>query len=151
MSGVDAGSLELEITEGVLMSGHAYIAEALTALNEMGVGIAMDDFGTGYSSLSYLRNYPFDTLKIDRDFIHNITEDRADRELVNTAIAMAHSLGLKVVAEGVETAAQLALLTSLGCELVQGYLFSEPLAAEALAELLEAQRDTVFSSRMVLA
>jgi diguanylate cyclase (GGDEF)-like protein/PAS domain S-box-containing protein len=151
VSGVDAGSLELEITEGVLMSGHAYIAEALTALNEMGVGIAMDDFGTGYSSLSYLRNYPFDTLKIDRDFINNITEDRADRELVNAAIAMAHSLGIKVVAEGVETAAQLALLTSLGCELVQGYLFSEPLAAEALAELLEAQRDTVFDYREVLA
>jgi hypothetical protein len=93
MSGVDAGSLELEITEGVLMSGHAYIAEALTALNEMGVGIAMDDFGTGYSSLSYLRNYPFDTLKIDREFINNIAEDRADRELVNAAIAILDANG----------------------------------------------------------
>ena len=133
------------------MSGHAYIADALSALNQMGVGIAMDDFGTGYSSLSYLRNYPFDTLKIDREFITNITEDRADRELVNAAIAMAHSLGLKVVAEGVETPAQLALLTSLGCELAQGYLFSKPLAAEAFAELLEAQKDTRFDYREVLA
>ena len=132
-------ALELEITEGVLMSGHAYIDDALAALSRLGVGIAMDDFGTGYSSLSYLRKYPFDVLKIDRSFINDITVDLADRELVNACIAMAHVLGLKVVAEGVETRAQLELLAAQGCDFAQGYLFSRPLSAEAMTALLEAE------------
>jgi len=127
--------LDLEITEGVLMSGHAYIDETLIALSKLGVGLSMDDFGTGYSSLSYLRSYPFDTLKIDRSFISDITIDPADAELVNAAIAMAHSLGLTVVAEGVETEQQLALLTERGCEYAQGYLFSKPVSADQLEEI----------------
>ena len=101
-TGVSSDSLELEITEGVLISSHPDIELSLNALNELGVSIAMDDFGTGYSSLSYLRRYPFDTLKIDRSFVSDITIDPQDRELVNAVIAMAHSLGLTVVAEGVE-------------------------------------------------
>ena len=125
-SGIPAATLELEITEGVLMSGHTYIDDALAALNDLGVNIAMDDFGTGYSSLSYLRSYPFDVLKIDREFISDITDDPADRELVNAAIAMAHGLGLKVVAEGVETEDQRKHLASQGCEYGQGYFFSKP-------------------------
>ena len=134
--GISSESLELEITEGVLMSGHAHIDKALAAIHDLGVIISMDDFGTGYSSLSYLRSYPFDVLKIDRSFVNDILVDMADRELVNTAIAMAHSLGLKVVAEGVETEEQLTLLAAQGCEIAQGYLFSKPVAAEKITEML---------------
>ena len=121
-----ASALELEITEGVLMSGHAYIDQALEMLTGFGVRIAMDDFGTGYSSLSYLRQYPFDVLKIDRSFVRDIGEDAADRELISAAIAMAHGLGLEVVAEGVETEEQRAFLHSLRCDCAQGYLFGKP-------------------------
>ncbi len=135
-SGVRAGSLELEITEGVLMNGYAYVDDALSALNSLGLNIAMDDFGTGYSSLSYLRSYPFDVLKIDREFINDITEDPADRELVNAAIAMAHGLGLKVVAEGVETKEQLEYLSAHGCDYGQGYLFGKPMSPEEMAALM---------------
>ncbi|MCU7807603.1 MAG: EAL domain-containing protein [Candidatus Thiodiazotropha sp. (ex Semelilucina semeliformis)] len=137
-AGITSESLEMEITEGVLMSGHAYIDDALAALSELGVGIVMDDFGTGYSSLSYLRSYPFDTLKIDRTFVNDITVDMADRKLVTAAIAMAHSLGLTVVAEGVETEEQLAFLASQGCEFAQGYYFSKPLFSEEIAEILKS-------------
>lgn len=135
-AGVPGELLELEITEGVLMSGHAYIDDALTALHELNVLIAMDDFGTGYSSLSYLRNYPFDVLKVDRSFIHDIMLDNGDRELINAAVAMAHGLGLKVVAEGVETEEQLAYLATLDCEFAQGYLFSKPLEAAEIEGFL---------------
>ncbi len=121
-----AAALELEITEGVLMSGHAHIEQALDDLTALGVRIAMDDFGTGYSSLSYLREYPFDVLKIDRSFIHDIGNDATDRELIAAAIAMAHGLGLEVAAEGVETEEQRAFLHSLRCDCAQGYLFGKP-------------------------
>jgi diguanylate cyclase (GGDEF)-like protein/PAS domain S-box-containing protein len=131
-----AQSLELEITEGVLMSGHSYIDYALIALNELGVSIAMDDFGTGYSSLSYLRSYPFNVIKIDREFINDLTQDSRDRELVSAAIAMAQGLGLKVVAEGVETEAQLEYLSTWGCDFGQGYLFSKPVSPEEITEML---------------
>jgi EAL domain-containing protein (putative c-di-GMP-specific phosphodiesterase class I) len=135
-SEIPAASLELEITEGVLMSGHTYINDALKALNDLGVNITMDDFGTGYSSLSYLRSYPFDVIKIDREFINDLTRDPRDRELVNAAIAMAHGLGLKVVAEGVETEAQLKYLSDCGCDYGQGYLFSKPVTSEEITEIL---------------
>jgi len=136
-SGIQGQYLELEITEGVLMSGHSYIDEALAAINDLDISIAMDDFGTGYSSLSYLRSYPFDVLKIDRSFINDITIDLADRELTNAAIAMAHGLNLKVVAEGVETEEQLTLLKKLNCDYGQGYLFSKPVSAEDFTDLLK--------------
>jgi diguanylate cyclase (GGDEF)-like protein/PAS domain S-box-containing protein len=134
-----AACLELEITEGVLMSGHAHIDLALSALNRLGVTLAMDDFGTGYSSLSYLRNYPFDILKIDRSFIDDVPRDDADRELVNATIAMAHGLGLKVIAEGVETDAQLRYLKAQGCDYAQGYLFSRPVSGERILALLNSE------------
>lgn len=129
-SNVSAEYLELEITEGVLMSGQSHIHDTLVEISALGIKLSMDDFGTGYSSLSYLRQYAFDVLKIDQSFISGIPLNKADSELVNTIIAMAHSLGLTVVAEGVETQQQLTLLDDLGCDLVQGYYFSKPLPAK---------------------
>jgi EAL domain-containing protein (putative c-di-GMP-specific phosphodiesterase class I) len=131
-NGVAAELLKLEITEGVLMNGFGFVNDTLTALSELGIEIVMDDFGTGYSSLSYLRTYPFDILKIDRSFVSDIAEDGANRELVNASIDMAHGLGLEVVAEGVETEAQLAHLADRGCDYVQGYLFGGPQGADAI-------------------
>jgi diguanylate cyclase (GGDEF)-like protein len=131
-AGVRREQVELEITEGVLMSGHKQVGQALEALSRSGVRIAMDDFGTGYSSLSYLRRYPFHTLKIDREFVFDMIEDEADRELVNATIAMAQALGLKVVGEGVETEQHLALLAQQGCDYAQGYLFGKPAPLEKL-------------------
>jgi len=127
---VASENLELEITEGVLMSGHIPVDKTLRALSDLGIKIAMDDFGTGYSSLNYLRRYPFDILKIDRSFVNDLERDPAARELINATIAMAHGLGLKVIAEGVETDKQLGILNSLGCDIAQGYYFSKPVAAE---------------------
>lgn len=138
-SELSAHCLELEITEGVLMSGHAYIDDAINSLSNLGVELTMDDFGTGYSSLSYLQNYPFKSLKIDRSFVNDITKDSADRELVNATIAMAHGLGLKVVAEGVETDGQLEHLRNQGCEFAQGYYFSKPVPPEHITEMLQQQ------------
>lgn len=130
--------LELEITEGVLMSGQSYIDDALSALNNLDINIAMDDFGTGYSSLSYLRRYPFDVLKIDKSFINDISFSAEDRELINAIISMAHSLNLKVVAEGVETKEQLAYLQKMGCDYGQGYFFGRPSPAKDMENLFSA-------------
>jgi diguanylate cyclase (GGDEF)-like protein/PAS domain S-box-containing protein len=131
---VSPESLELEITEGVLMIGQSYIDDALVNLNKLGIKLSMDDFGTGYSSLSYLRRYAFDVLKIDRSFIDGITRSKADLDLVKATISMAHSLGLTVVAEGVETKEQVELLSSLQCDYLQGYYFSKPIQTEQLIE-----------------
>lgn len=128
-------ALELEITEGVLMGAHGFIDEILNKLAGMGVNLAMDDFGTGYSSLSYLRSYPFDVIKIDRSFVNDIAVDPADRELISATVAMAHGLGLKVVAEGVENEGQLEYLTELGCDYAQGYLFSKPVSKEHILRM----------------
>jgi diguanylate cyclase (GGDEF)-like protein/PAS domain S-box-containing protein len=136
-SGVINSTLELEITEGVLMSGRTEINDALTALSDLGISIAMDDFGTGYSSLGYLRRYPFNTLKIDRSFVNDIADDSADLELIIATIAMAHGLGLQVVAEGVETELQLKILTEQGCDFAQGYLFSKPVTSDEITRMLE--------------
>ncbi|ASP48049.1 EAL domain-containing protein [Cognaticolwellia beringensis] len=135
---ISFGSLELEITEGVLMNGQSYINEALIEINALGIKLSMDDFGTGYSSLSYLRQYPFDILKIDRSFINGITLNKSDCDLVKATIAMSHSLGLTVVAEGVETKEQLTLLSDLGCDFVQGYYFSKPIPAKQLLDFSAA-------------
>ena len=129
--------LELEITEGVLLTGLTDIHEVFDSLRELGVSLTLDDFGTGYSSLSYLRVYPFDVLKIDRSFVNDITEDPSDLALVNATIAMARALGVSVVAEGVETEEQLSRLRDLDCDSAQGYHISRPLAAEALTHFIE--------------
>lgn len=128
-------AIELEITEGVLVSGFSTVEESLNTFHEAGVGIAMDDFGTGYSSLSYLRNYPFDTIKIDKSFVQDITSDNADLELVSAAISMGHGLHLNVVAEGVETQEQLKVLVGLNCDIGQGYLFGRPLLASEFEQV----------------
>jgi diguanylate cyclase (GGDEF)-like protein len=127
--------LELEITEGVLMTGHTYISEAIEKLHKVGIKLSMDDFGTGYSSLNYLRQYPFNILKIDRCFVEGLSKGKKDKELVIATIAMAHALGLKVVAEGVETREQLDILAELKCDIVQGYLLGKPMEADVLIEL----------------
>ncbi|WP_413403528.1 EAL domain-containing protein [Pseudoalteromonas sp. KJ71-7] len=124
--------LELEITEGVLMNSQTSIRDALLQIDELGIKLSMDDFGTGYSSLSYLREYPFDVLKIDRSFITGITHNKADCNLVKAAIAMSHSLEIKVVAEGVETKEQLDLLNELNCDIAQGFYLSKPLPGAKL-------------------
>lgn len=140
---VSGESLQLELTEGVLMSGHKRVEQTLRKLHDAKVQIAMDDFGTGYSSLSYLRKYPFDTLKIDRSFIRDIHQDSADRELVIASLNMAHGLGLKVVAEGIETREQLLFLNQHHCDFGQGYLFSKPvLADEFESQLLDSKVKT---------
>ena len=133
--GIDFKDFELEITEGVLMGGQRYIKDALLEINSLGIKLSMDDFGTGYSSLSYLRQYNFDVLKIDRSFINGITINKSDCDLVKATIAMSHSLGLLVVAEGVETKEQLVLLKELGCDFVQGYYLSKPITAKQLINL----------------
>jgi EAL domain-containing protein (putative c-di-GMP-specific phosphodiesterase class I) len=111
----------------------------LRALRNAGMRIALDDFGTGYSSLAYLSKLPIDTLKIDRSFVHGMTENPADTSIVSTIISLAQALRFKVVAEGVETEQQAQLLRLLRCDQVQGYLFSPPVPAERIETLLAAQ------------
>ena len=133
-TGMSSHLLELEITEGVLMSGHSLVDETLKKIHAMNLRLAMDDFGTGYSSLSYLRQYPFDTLKIDRSFVQDITTNMNDRTVVKGTIQLAQGLGLKVVAEGVETEDQKEILENLGCNYAQGFLFCQPLKPDDFVE-----------------
>jgi diguanylate cyclase (GGDEF)-like protein/PAS domain S-box-containing protein len=128
--------LELEITESTLMQYIPATADTLGALSHLGVHIALDDFGTGYSSLSYLRRFPIDTLKIDRSFVRDIPGDQGDCEIVRAIIALAQSLHLRVVAEGVETAEQQQFLAELRCDVMQGYLFSKPVGSDEFNRLL---------------
>ncbi|MEF8833647.1 MAG: bifunctional diguanylate cyclase/phosphodiesterase, partial [Halofilum sp. (in: g-proteobacteria)] len=128
-AGLPGDALEIEITEGVLLDGQEYVDRALAALRGRGVTIAMDDFGTGYASLSYVRDYPFDSLKIDRAFVQGVDVHAEQRSLLETTLRMAKGLGLRTVAEGVETAAELAVLRQENCELAQGFLFAAPLSA----------------------
>jgi EAL domain-containing protein (putative c-di-GMP-specific phosphodiesterase class I) len=136
LHGIDPSLLELEITESSLMVNPHEAARSLEYLKGLGVGLSIDDFGTGYSSLSYLKRFPLDALKVDRSFVRDITSDANDAAITLAVISMAHSLGLKVIAEGVETAAQLAFLAQHGCDQVQGYLLARPMNAEACARVL---------------
>jgi diguanylate cyclase (GGDEF)-like protein/PAS domain S-box-containing protein len=129
-SEMDPSHLELEITESTIMQNPEKSIATLRQFKEMGIRISIDDFGTGYSSLNYLRRIPFDSLKIDRSFVMNINTSPDDAAIVRAIIAMAHSLKLRVIAEGVETEEQFAFLRELGCDEVQGYLFSKPLPEE---------------------
>ncbi len=134
--GMPAQALELEITEGVLMERGADALRALQLLHDMGVSVAVDDFGTGYSNLSYLKRFPVDVLKIDRSFIMDIPDDKDDVEIAAAIIAMGHSLGLKLVAEGVEDELQWAFLSERGCQRFQGYYRSKPLPEAQFTALL---------------
>lgn len=135
--GIQADCLELEITEGMLLNEYEHVVKAILQLKDHQVRLSMDDFGTGYSSMSYLRKYPFDSLKIDREFIHGIDTDLADKKLVETSIDLAHGLDLEVVAEGVETGKQVEMLSGMGCDIAQGYFISRPLSYVDLVEFLE--------------
>jgi len=136
---LDACMTELEITENVVMQNIDSAISTLEHLKEMGVSVSMDDFGTGYSSLSYLRRLPVDTVKIDKSFVHEIPDNREDTSIAMAIIAMAKSLNLNIVAEGVENHRQLNFFRQQGVQVVQGYLFSEPVPAEAFGRMLEQQ------------
>ena len=135
-TGVEPHWLEVELTESSLMENTQHTIASLQRLHAMGVKISIDDFGTGYSSLAYLRRFPIDTLKIDIAFIREVTTNPQDAAITRTIIELAHSLNLRVVAEGVETQEQLTFLKSAGCDQIQGYLFSRPLPVQALERLL---------------
>jgi diguanylate cyclase (GGDEF)-like protein len=135
-AGLDAGSLELEVTESSVVSDQETAVAALRGLRAVGVSVAIDDFGTGYSSLSYLKHLPADALKIDRSFVRDVTTDPTGEAIVGAVVRLGHSLGLSVKAEGVEDEAQSRLLGALGCDLAQGYLYSRPVPPDALEKLL---------------
>jgi predicted signal transduction protein with EAL and GGDEF domain len=135
-AGVDARYLEIELTETALMTHPEESVEILERLSRMGVIVSVDDFGTGYSSMSYLRRFPIDKLKIDRSFINHLMTSADDASIVRAIISLAHGLRLKVIAEGVETAEQVACLQKLGCDQFQGFYFGRPVTAMAFEELM---------------
>jgi EAL domain-containing protein (putative c-di-GMP-specific phosphodiesterase class I) len=132
-----ASALELEITETMVLQNVERSERVLRMLKELGVGLAVDDFGTGYSSLGYLKRFPLDTVKVDRSFVAAIPQGADGVAMTRAVIAMAHSLGLKTVGEGVETEEQARFLRIQGCDEMQGFLFSAPLVPEQAMELLE--------------
>ncbi len=137
--GLAPALLELELTESTLMTDPGRATETLGRLHELGVGLAIDDFGTGYSSLAYLKRFPAQRVKIDRSFVRSLAQDPSDRAITAAVVALAHGLGLGVVAEGVENPAQLDVLRRLGCDELQGFLFGRPVpAAEAECRLRDA-------------
>ncbi|HLM68613.1 MAG TPA: EAL domain-containing protein, partial [Longimicrobium sp.] len=131
--------LELEITESVAMRDTAASEDVLGGLRSVGVRLSIDDFGTGYSSLEYLRRFPIHTLKVDRTFVRDVQTDEGDAAIVSAVVAMAHRLGLTVIAEGVEHPGQLEFLRAQGCDAVQGFLISRPLPPDALHAYLAAR------------
>jgi diguanylate cyclase (GGDEF)-like protein/PAS domain S-box-containing protein len=135
-TGIEPSRLELEITESVLMDDVEASQDTLTRLRQLGVRLGIDDFGTGYSSMSYLRRFPVDVLKVDRSFVDGLGADPSDSAIVAAIVTLAHTLGLKAVAEGVETPDHLAELRRLGCDYGQGFLMSRPLSGEDLGDLL---------------
>jgi diguanylate cyclase (GGDEF) domain len=139
-TGFPPQQLELEITESGLMENQDNATNILNNLRDQGVRLAIDDFGTGYSSLAYLKHFPLDILKIDKRFIDDIPFQQDDMEIAATIVAMAHILGFKVLAEGVETMEQLAFLQAKGCDMYQGYFKSEPVSAHEFAKLIREQQ-----------
>jgi diguanylate cyclase (GGDEF)-like protein len=130
--------LELEITEGAAMQDLAQAEAALAEFKAIGVSLSIDDFGTGHSSLAYLSRFPIDKLKVDQSFVRNLDRDESDAAIARSVVALGHGLGLTVIAEGVETVAQLDRLRGFGCQEIQGYLFSKPVGADTVAALLAA-------------
>jgi len=138
LSKIDPSTVTLEITETTLIYDDPRTLRQLSALKELGVKIAIDDFGTGYSSIGYLRHLPIDTIKIDRSFISQLEHDHQTAAIVNTITTLAHTLGMKVVAEGVENVRQLEILRVAGCDWVQGFFFARPAAVVDIEEILAA-------------
>ncbi|MDF0750637.1 EAL domain-containing protein [Marinobacter sp. 71-i] len=136
-SGLPPQQLELEITERLILDNTIETADILRQLDQSGIRLSVDDFGTGYSALSYLKSYPFDTLKIDKSFVQDVMKEQDDASLVKAIINMAHSLGLRVIAEGVEEDAQTHFLQREGCDYSQGYFYSRPLPEKDFQEWLK--------------
>ena len=132
------GMLEFELTESLLMKNMDATISTLNRLHDLGIQFSIDDFGTGYSSLSYLKRFPISTLKIDRSFVQDIANNADDAAIVNAIVALGHSLGLTVIAEGVETIEQLIYLRTIQCDEIQGYLFSRPVPGEEMTRLLQS-------------
>lgn len=140
---VPSSCLTFEVTEGVLMERGTGVFDVLAGLQELGIGIALDDFGTGYSSLGYLRSFQFDRIKIDRTFVQDIETDIHAQEILKTIVTLGHSLGIRTVAEGVESLVQRELVRSAGCDMIQGYFYWKPMGAPQLAELLPRQAASI--------
>lgn len=143
-TGARAQRLKLELTEGLLVSNIEEVIDKMAQLKAAGVGCSLDDFGTGYSSLSYLKRLPLDQLKIDQSFVRDILVDANDAAISKMVIVLAESLGLQVIAEGVETQAQQDFLASQGCTAYQGYFFSRPLPSQALEQWVAAPRPSYY-------
>ena len=135
-SGFDAKHLQIEVTETAVMSNMDDATRHLRKLEQLGVAVSVDDFGTGHSSLSYLHRLPIDSIKVDRSFVRQITQSEESEAIVRAIVAMANSLNLQVIAEGVETEDQLSAVAKVGCHFIQGYLFSRPLSSEAIPAVL---------------
>jgi EAL domain-containing protein (putative c-di-GMP-specific phosphodiesterase class I) len=133
---IDPALLTIELTESALMQHALQNLTTLGKLRDLGVRVAIDDFGTGYSSLAYLKNLPIDSIKIDRSFVNDITRDRRDSNIIQAIVGIGASLGIRVVAEGVETVEQSKILRQLGCTIAQGYLYHRPMSAAACTDLL---------------
>lgn len=136
---VDPTTIEMELTESMLMQDARQAIELLTDLSDLGIQLAIDDFGTGYSSLSYLKQFPVDKLKVDQSFVRHITTDSNDAVIARATINLGHSLGLRVVAEGVEDLDTFNYLRAEQCDVAQGYYFGRPMPADRIAELLERE------------
>ena len=136
-SNLPSHCFEVEITESVMAENPKKTAAILGDLKKMGMSISVDDFGTGYSSLLYLKNFPINSIKIDRFFVKDILNSRQDTAIVNAIIVMAKSLKMTTIAEGIETREQFRILREMGCDIGQGYFFSPPIPEDALAKLLQ--------------
>jgi EAL domain-containing protein (putative c-di-GMP-specific phosphodiesterase class I) len=146
-SGFDPHYLEIEITESTAMEDPDLTADILLDLKNLGMTVAIDDFGVGHSSLTYLKRFPIDALKIDQSFVQDITRGSSDGAIVSAVIAMGKALNIRVIAEGVETAEQLEFLREHGCYEFQGYLFSRPMAANALTEMIHNASPGAYTNR----
>jgi EAL domain-containing protein (putative c-di-GMP-specific phosphodiesterase class I) len=139
-TGVDPRRIVLEVTEGVMLDRSDHVINVLKGLNYRGFRIALDDFGIGYSSLSYLRSFQFDRIKIDRSFVQNIETDLDAHSILRAIVSLGHTLRMKVVAEGVETPVQRALVQAAGCQMIQGHLFWQAMPPEDAITLLDVPR-----------
>lgn len=144
---IDPSRLKLELTESVILDNVEEVIARMHELKTLGVAFSLDDFGTGYSSLSYLKRLPFDQVKIDQSFVRELDEDTNDAAIVRAILAMSRSLGLDVIAEGVETAAQHRLLNECGCRRFQGYLFGRPMPIEDWRVRVRVHADAVGEAR----
>jgi len=148
-TGLDPHLLQIELTESVMLGGQLRAVEAMSRLAALGVSLAIDDFGTGYSCLSYLPKLPFDALKIDRSFVSELGIRNEVDAMVHSLVTLAHNFGMRVIAEGVETDQQLAMIAEIGCNEVQGYLLGKP-AADATPYIRESQQDRAIARRPTL-